>query len=93
MKRILLCVLLYSAAGTRSSEAPAAFDGVSNGLVDQPTHEADAKAFNGVEEIADGLGPIFNAQSCRECHQSPTSGAAARSPSCVPDTATAAAIS
>ena len=74
MKRILLCVLLYSAAGTRSSEAPAAFDGVSNGLVDQPTHEADAKAFNGVEEIADGLGPIFNAQSCRECHQSPTSG-------------------
>lgn len=74
MKRILLCVLLYGAAGTGSNEAPAAFDGVSNGLVDQPTHEADAKAFNGIEEIADGLGPIFNAQSCRECHQSPTSG-------------------
>ncbi len=74
MKRILLCVLLYGAAGTGSNEAPAAFDGVSNGLVDEATHEADAKAFNEVEEIADGLGPIFNAQSCRECHQSPGSG-------------------
>jgi CxxC motif-containing protein (DUF1111 family) len=22
----------------------------------------------------DGLGPLYNAQSCRECHQNPTSG-------------------
>ena len=25
--------------------------------------------FSGVEGVADGLGPVFNAQSCRECHQ------------------------
>ena len=24
--------------------------------------------------MADGLGPLYNAQSCRECHQNPTSG-------------------
>ena len=28
-----------------------------------------------VEEIADGLGPVYNAQSCRECHQNPVTGA------------------
>src|SRR5207247_2742214 len=31
-----------------------------------------------VEEIADGLGPLYNAQACRECHQNPTSGAASQ---------------
>jgi CxxC motif-containing protein (DUF1111 family) len=30
---------------------------------------------NEVEEIADGLGPVYNAQSCRECHQNPVTGA------------------
>ena len=34
--------------------------------------------FAGVEEIADGVGPVYNAQSCRECHQSPDTGAAAQ---------------
>src|ERR1700681_752951 len=24
--------------------------------------------------LADGLGPLYNAQSCRECHQNPISG-------------------
>lgn len=27
-----------------------------------------------MEGIDDGLGPLYNAQSCRECHQNPTSG-------------------
>src|SRR5439155_25416481 len=45
-----------------------------NGLVDPATHSADQAKFDGVEEIADGLGPLYNAQSCRECHQNPTSG-------------------
>src|SRR4029077_17010049 len=27
---------------------------------------------------SDGLGPLYNAQSCRECHQSPVSGAASQ---------------
>lgn len=55
-------------------EAPAAFDGVSNGLVDAATHQQDLAKFEEVENIPDGLGPIYNAQSCRECHQNPASG-------------------
>lgn len=34
--------------------------------------------FSGVEEIADGVGPVYNAQSCRECHQNPDTGAASQ---------------
>jgi CxxC motif-containing protein (DUF1111 family) len=34
--------------------------------------------FEAVEEIADGLGPCYNAQSCRECHQNPDTGAASQ---------------
>lgn len=30
--------------------------------------------FEGVEGVADGLGPVYNAQSCRECHQNPETG-------------------
>jgi CxxC motif-containing protein (DUF1111 family) len=54
--------------------APTGFDDRSNGLVDDSTHTADRQAFDDVELIADGLGPVYNAQSCRECHQNPTSG-------------------
>jgi len=57
-----------------SQEAPAAFDGMTNGLVDQAAHLADQEAFDDVEGVADGLGPLHNAQSCRECHQNPQSG-------------------
>jgi len=28
--------------------------------------------------VADGLGPLYNAQSCRACHQNPTSGGASQ---------------
>jgi CxxC motif-containing protein (DUF1111 family) len=55
-------------------EAPAGFDNKSNGVVDDPTHQADQAKFDEVEGVADGLGPLYNAQSCRECHQNPTSG-------------------
>ncbi len=61
-------------AATQFSEAPTGFDNKSNGLVDDATHQADQVAFDEVEELADGLGPLYNAQSCRECHQNPTSG-------------------
>jgi CxxC motif-containing protein (DUF1111 family) len=74
MRCIVLCALLWCAASAGPDEAPAAFDGASNGLVDDATHEADQKAFDRVESISAGLGPLFNAQSCRECHQTPASG-------------------
>ncbi len=59
-------------------EAPAGFDDKSNGMVDQQTHDADRETFDEVEGVEDGLGPLYNAQSCRECHQDPTSGGASQ---------------
>jgi CxxC motif-containing protein (DUF1111 family) len=56
------------------SEAPTGFDNKSNGLVDAATHTGDQAKFEETEAVADGLGPVYNAQSCRECHQNPTSG-------------------
>src|SRR6266567_4529321 len=55
-------------------EVPTGFDNKSNGLVDDATHATDQAKFEETEAIADGLGPLYNAQSCRECHQNPTSG-------------------
>jgi CxxC motif-containing protein (DUF1111 family) len=57
------------------SEAPTGFDGASNGLVDEETHAADRSVFDEAEDVDEGLGPVYNAQACRECHQSPISGA------------------
>jgi CxxC motif-containing protein (DUF1111 family) len=66
------------------AEAPAfGFDDFTNGLVDQgdPNHPAegtflaDKETFGEVDEIEKGLGPVYNAQSCRECHQNPVTGA------------------
>jgi CxxC motif-containing protein (DUF1111 family) len=66
--------LLFLALAPVPPEAPTGFDNKSNGVVDDPTHQADQAKFEETEAIADGLGPLFNAQSCRECHQNPVSG-------------------
>ena len=34
--------------------------------------------FEEVETVADGLGPTYNAQSCRECHQNVVTGGASQ---------------
>lgn len=54
--------------------APTGFDNASNGFTDAPTHQGDRAKFEEVEHIGTGLGPLYNAQSCRECHQNPVSG-------------------
>ena len=69
----LFAFIALSLAPT-SPEAPTGFDNRTNGAVDQTTHAADQTAFEAVLQIAEGLGPLYNAQSCRECHQNPTSG-------------------
>ena len=77
MKSLLSIAVLSFAitlAGVSTSDAPTGFDNQSNGLVDQATHQADQAKFDEVEGVSDGLGPLYNAQSCRECHQNPTSG-------------------
>ena len=66
-------------APTQPPEAVAGFDNQSNGFSDPDRHKADQKVFEEVEQIApDGLGPLYNAQSCRECHQTPVPGAASQ---------------
>ena len=72
-----------------AAEAPAAFDDQTNDPDFLPqgdpitacspdptpgTFEADKFIFSIVDEKADGLGPVYNAQSCRECHQNPVVG-------------------
>ena len=72
-----LIVALVSAAAP-FSDAPTGFDNKTNGIVDEATHQEDQMKFEEVEQVSDGLGPLYNAQSCRECHQSPVSGAASQ---------------
>jgi CxxC motif-containing protein (DUF1111 family) len=62
------------AAQQAAVEAPASFDAKTNGASDQTTYDADKAVFDEVEDAAGGLGPLYNAQSCRECHQDPISG-------------------
>ena len=58
-----------------ATEAPSGFDNQPNGLTDAATFTMDRGKFEDTESIGDGLGPIYNAQSCRECHQNPVTGA------------------
>jgi CxxC motif-containing protein (DUF1111 family) len=74
-------------------EAPAAFDNKTNGFDPQgPAFDSlnedtvialrsfndNRFVFEEVEGIADGLGPTYNAQSCRECHQNIVTGGASQ---------------
>src|SRR5919199_850221 len=56
------------------TEAPAGFDNLTNNFVDQTAFNAAKDAFDVFDKIEDGLGPVYNAQSCRECHQNPVTG-------------------
>jgi CxxC motif-containing protein (DUF1111 family) len=75
------------------AEAPTGFDSKTNGMDPQgdpfDTITEDTveplRSFNDnrfifeeVETIADGLGPTYNAQSCRECHQNVVTGGASQ---------------
>src|SRR5258708_265123 len=57
-----------------ATEAPSGYDNQPNGLTGTATFSLDRGKFEEIEAIGDGLGPIFNAQSCRECHQNPVTG-------------------
>jgi CxxC motif-containing protein (DUF1111 family) len=63
------------------AEAPAAFDNQTNGFEPQGTDPnvrgtfvGDKKVFEKQDTPDTGLGPVYNAQSCAECHQNPVSG-------------------
>src|SRR5205085_1079757 len=78
---------------TPPAEAPTGFDNLTNGFLPQgpdfnTINEDNVVAlrsfndnrfvFEEVETIADGLGPTYNAQSCRECHQNVVTGGASQ---------------
>lgn len=63
-----------SVTGLAPTDAPSGFDGQTNGLVLQSTFDADRATFEERDDVAKGLGPVYNAQSCAECHQTPVTG-------------------
>lgn len=69
---LLAAPLVYAVTAV---EAPAGFDDQTNGFTSQTQFDLDKAIFDEAEEIDEGLGPVYNAQSCRECHQNPVSGA------------------
>ena len=82
----LLTIGLMAQKG--ATEAPAGFDtptlqtqnagtmSVSNGIAEPAgdTFARDQAIFERREDAALGLGPVFNATACVECHQNPVSG-------------------
>ena len=61
-------------SGRDSTEAPTGFDNLTNGLTDQAMLEADRAVFEEIETIEEGLGPVYNARACAECHSNPVIG-------------------
>jgi len=69
------------------TEAPADFDtptlaqnpgsqSVSNGIAEPPgdSYALDQTRFEQDHDASTGLGPVFNARACADCHQNPVSG-------------------
>ena len=84
---------LVSRTGTGVTEALTGFDNRTNGFSPQGApyetlNEDNVVAlrsfndnrfiFEETEGVADGLGPTYNAQSCRECHQNVATGGASQ---------------
>jgi CxxC motif-containing protein (DUF1111 family) len=56
------------------TEAPQGFDNLTNGASTQAQFDLDRATFEEREDDDEGLGPVYNAQSCAECHQNPVTG-------------------
>jgi CxxC motif-containing protein (DUF1111 family) len=80
----LLVTVIAAIAGQPATEAPAGFstpsfdsaNSVSNGIP-EPTGDTfalDQQHFEKNDDIAAGLGPVYNATSCVSCHQNPVTG-------------------
>jgi len=70
-----LCALTLPVAFTQSiTEAPAAFDNLTNGFLTQDEFDLALDVFEEREGRDEGLGPVYNAQACAECHQNPVTG-------------------
>jgi CxxC motif-containing protein (DUF1111 family) len=56
------------------TEAPTGFDDLTNGFATQADMDAALSVFSEIKAAADGLGPLYDGQSCRECHRNPVTG-------------------
>ena len=65
-----------SVASQSTSEAPTGMDTLTNDptFVTQAQHDDDRGTFEERDDVLKGLGPVYNAQSCAECHQNPVTG-------------------
>jgi len=86
---VLLCLIALASAlaimggAQASTEAPAAFatpvfndqhGAVSNGFTSNATFSGDEGNFMEADDIDQGLGPIYNARACSDCHATPHVG-------------------
>ena len=86
-----LALGLAGIAQQSATEAPAGFDtptlarnpgslSTSNGIQEPPgdTFALDQQIYEQPHDVNSGLGPVFNARACAECHQNPVSGGASQ---------------
>ncbi len=87
MKRIFFLIFLLSfvssalalmICGQELPEAPAGFDGATNGAASQSAVDAARSVFMEIRTPEEGLGPIYNEVSCVSCHQNQGVGGAAQ---------------
>ena len=71
---VLSCLMMVAISAQRIPEAPAGFDGLTNGSVLQNVMNDASEVFQEVESVTDGLGPVYNATSCVSCHQNQAVG-------------------
>jgi CxxC motif-containing protein (DUF1111 family) len=72
---VLSFSLVVQGQSAATTEAPAGFDNRTNGMLSQADFDSAKAVFEERDDIAKGLGPVYNAQSCTECHQNPVTGA------------------
>jgi CxxC motif-containing protein (DUF1111 family) len=74
-----LLAIGFAISAQQVQEAPAGFDSMTNGSVDQTTMDAASVQFQEIEApVPNGLGPVFNDVACVNCHQSQGVGGAAQ---------------
>lgn len=73
------CLAICMYVGAQSAaEAPAGFDGYTNGAISQAEMDSAAGIFSEIDTPEKGLGPMYNGVSCAECHQNMAVGGGAQ---------------
>jgi CxxC motif-containing protein (DUF1111 family) len=71
---VILALLVAVPLVYAAVDAPTGYDNLTNGFEGQTNFDLDRAQFETLEQIENGLGPVYNAQACSECHQNPVSG-------------------